>query len=438
MFKTLTEKFRNLTLHFSGNKKLTDTNIADAIRDVRLALLDADVNYSIVSSFIKEIKEKSIGLEKIKNVDPGDQFIKIVHGELVSLMGGSESDINLRSGLTKIILCGLQGSGKTTSAAKIALYLKKKFNKKPLLVSLDLQRAAAVEQLRILAKQIGVGFFSLENPKSPLEIAKSALKEDGYDVHIFDTAGRLHIDDELMNELDALKNIINPHETYFVANSASGQDAVKVAKEFDRRLNITGSILTMLDGSSRAGAALSIGKATDKPLVFEGVGEKIDEFQLFNPTSMADRILGMGDVINFVKKAEEQFSDEESKMLEKKIMSATFTFDDYLKTVGGIKKMGSMKSLIKMMPGVGDSFDIDGFENSFNKSEAIIFSMTIRERQCLDEIIPSRKKRIAKGSGNSLEEVNRMLKGFKELKLAKKHMSKIKDQFKKNNSFFSK
>lgn len=429
MFGSLTDKFRELTEKLSRNRTLTEENIADAVKTVRLALLDADVNYSITSQFVKKIKEKALGEEKLKGASAGDQFIAIVHDELVSLMGGGEGKLNLQSSVTKILLCGLQGSGKTTHAAKLAYYLKSKMGKKPLLVALDLQRPAAVEQLRVLGEKIEVPVFALNGETNPVKVAKAALLEDSYDVVIFDTAGRLHIDDDLMKELQKVKEIVNPSEVLFVANAAAGQDAVKTAKEFDERIGITGSILTMLDGTTRAGAALSIREVTGKPLLFEGVGEKVQDLQVFNPQSMADRILGMGDVINLVKKAEEQFSEEENEKFEKKLRKASFTYDDYLKQFSGIKKMGSLKSLLKMLPGIDGSFDFDQSEKEFKQMEAIILSMTQSERDGLSELIPSRRRRIADGSGTKIGDVNRLVKGFKQLKKMAKSMPGLKKKF---------
>lgn len=429
MFGALTDKFRELTEKLSGNRTLTEENIADAVKTVRLALLDADVNYSIASQFVKRIKEKALGEEKVKGVSGGDQFISIVHDELVALMGGEEGKLNLKGDPAKILLCGLQGSGKTTHAAKLAKYLKTKFGRKPLMVALDLQRPAAIEQLKILGEKIEVPVFSIDGESNPVKVAKEALSQKGYDVVIFDTAGRLHIDDDLMKQLQKVKDLVDPDEVLFVANAASGQDAVKTAKEFDERIGITGSILTMLDGTTRAGAALSIREITGKPLVFEGVGERVEDLQVFNPESMADRILGMGDVINLVKKAEEQFSEEENKKMEQKFRKASFTYDDYLKQLSGIKKMGSLKGLLKMMPGMDGSIDLDQSEKEFIQMEAIILSMTQNERDGVSELIPSRRRRIADGSGTTIGDVNRLVKGFKQLKKMAKSMPSLKKKF---------
>lgn len=430
MFGSLTEKFQDLAVKLSGNKTLTEDNIADAVRQARLALLDADVSYGVVSAFIKRVKEKAIGVEKVKGAKAADQFIKIVHDELVELMGKEEHKFNLKHSPTKIVLCGLQGSGKTTHAAKLAKYFKEKFDRKPLIVALDLARPAAIEQLKVLGASIGVDIFALEGEKNPVKVAKQALKQGDYDLMIFDTAGRLHVDDALMKELTSVRDLVDPHEVIFVANAASGQDAVKTAKEFDDRVGITGSILTMLDGTTRAGAAISIREITKKPLLFEGVGEKVDDLQEFNPHSMADRILGMGDVINLMKKAETQFSQEENEKLEKKLRKASFTYDDYLKQMSAVKKMGPLKGLLKMMPGMADGMiNLDDTEKDFVKMEAIILSMTKKERLGLDDLIPSRKRRIAKGSGTSMDAVNRLVKGFKQLKKMSKNLPKLKNKF---------
>ncbi len=429
MFGSLTKKFQELSLALSREKVLTEKNIADAVRDVRLALLDADVGYSVVSDFIKKVKSKAIGSEGVKGVSAGDQFIKIVHEELVSLMGSEEAHLDIKRPLSKILLCGLQGSGKTTHAAKLAKMLKEKFSKNCLLVALDLQRPAAILQLETLGKSIGVSVFSLPNEKNPVAVAKEALKQTQYDLFIFDTAGRLHVDEDLMDELSKIKKIVDPNEVIFIANSAAGQDAVKIAKEFDEKIGITGSILTMLDGSTRAGAALSIREITGKPLLFEGIGEKVGDFRVFNPISMADRILGMGDIINLVKKAEEQFSEEENAELEKKLRKSTFTFDDYLKQMRAIQKMGSIKGLLKMMPGMPELPDLDQSEKEFSKIEAMILSMTKEERVGKAELVPSRRRRIAKGSGTTIDDVNRLVKGFKELLKFAKLLPGLKKKF---------
>lgn len=440
MFKNLTEKFHQIFSGLSGKKALSEENIAEAVREVRLALLDADVSYPIVSQFVRKVKEKALGEAVTKTVTPHEQFIKIVHEELVALMGTEEAQLNLKGNPAVWMLCGLQGSGKTTQSAKLAAFLmKKEFNKRPLLVACDLQRPAAVEQLKQLGAQIGVPVFVLEGEKNPVKVAKAAFahaKENGFDLLILDTAGRLHLDEPLMRELEEIKEAVSPQEILFVANGSIGQEAAKTAAEFDKRLAVTGTILTMLDGSARAGAALSIREMTGKPLKFEGIGEKIGDLQPFNPESMADRILGMGDVINLVRKAEEHFDEEESKKLEKKLKKASFTYDDYLKQMGMMKKMGPLKSLMKMLPGVEEMMgevDLEQSENEFRRIEAIISSMTPEERQEKVDLVPSRRRRLAQGSGTTIDEVNRMAKDFKRLKQLGKEMPNL---MKKENSLW--
>ena len=434
MFGILTEKLQNLFSGLSGKRTLSEENIGDAVRQVRLALLDADVNYNVVSQFVNRVKEKALGDVVLKSVTPGQQFIKLVHDELVSLMGSDETPLDLKGKVSVVMVCGLQGSGKTTSCAKLAAYIgKTEKHKKILLAACDLQRPAAVEQLKKLGSDIGVAVFAEENEKNPLKVAKRAYEkaqQESYDVVIVDTAGRLHLDEELMNELEEIKSALGPREVLFVASAATGQDAVRTAAEFDKRVQITGTILTMLDGSARAGAAISIREVTQKPLKFEGIGEKVGDLQLFNPRSMADRILGMGDVINLVKKAKEHIDEKESEELEKKIRKATFTYEDYLKQMGMVKKMGSFKSILKMMPGLGALGDVDFSDKEFGKMEAIILSMTPRERQEKDELEFPRRKRIAKGSGVEIDDVNRLVKGFKRVKQLFKGMPDMKGKMK--------
>lgn len=435
MFGSLTEKFQNLFSSLTGKKTLTEDNIADAVRQVRLALLDADVNYTVVSQFVKRVKEKAIGDAVLKAVSPGQQFTKLVHDELIELMGHEEAPLDLKGKLSVILLCGLQGSGKTTSSAKLAAYIgKTEKHKKILLAACDLQRPAAIEQLKKLGKDIDVPVFSLEGEKDPIQVAQKAYekaKAEGFDVLIVDTAGRLHLDEELMQQLEQIKKRLEPREVLFVANATTGQDAVRTAAEFDKRVQVTGTILTMLDGNARAGAAISIREVTQKPLKFEGVGEKIADLQIFNPRSMADRILGMGDIINLVKKAQENFDEEHSKELEKKLKKASFTYEDYLKQMAMVKKMGSFKSLLKMLPGMSSLGDLDFSDAEFNKVEAAILSMTPGERQEKVELTFSRRKRIAKGSGVDVEEINRFIKGFKRVKQLFKNMPDMKAQAKK-------
>lgn len=426
MFGNLTDKFKTLFTSLSGKKTLTEENIAEAVREVRLALLDADVNYGVASQFVKRVKEKAIGEQVVKSVSPQQQFIKVVHDSLVELMGNETIPLDLKGTPAVILLCGLQGSGKTTQCAKLAHYLsKKEFNKKVLLAACDLQRPAAIEQLKRLASSIGVPLFSIEGETSPVKVAEQALdraKKEGFDVLIVDTAGRLHIDETLMKELEKIKQVLSPKEILFVASAMTGQDAVKTAAEFDQRMTITGTILTMLDGNARAGAAISIREVTQKPLKFEGIGEKMTDFQPFHPKSMADRILGMGDVINLVRMAQDHVSEEERARLEKKLMKASFTYEDYLRQMGMIKKMGSFKSLIKMIPGLPDLGGLDIPEKEFGKLEAMIYSMTPHERQGKVELIPRRRRRIADGSGTQISDVDRMVKGFKQLERMMKDM----------------
>ncbi len=428
MFGALTDKFTDIFASLAGKKKLTEDNISDAVREVRLALLDADVNYSVTKNFIKKVKDKALGDEVIKSVSPGQQFIKLIHDELVALMGGGEAVLNLNGKPAVVMLCGLQGAGKTTHAAKLAKYLsKKEHRKKCLLAACDLQRPAAVEQLKTLGAQIGVEVFAIDGEKNPLKVATQALKaakEGGYDVLILDTAGRLHIDDVLMEQLEEIKKATQPEEILFVANAASGQDAVTTATEFNKRLSVTGTILTMLDGDTRAGAAISIHEVTGKPLKFEGIGEKLDDLQLFDANSMADRILGMGDTINLVKKAKEHISEEEAEKLEEKMRKASFTYDDYLKQMQAVRKMGSLKGIMKMLPGFSKLPDFDKSEKEFYKIEAIILSMTKRERSEKDELSISRTKRIAMGSGTSIQDVNKLKKSFKQSKQFSKQFFK--------------
>jgi len=420
MFGAISEKFKNLFEGLAGKKRLTEDNIADAVRQVRLALLDADVNFGVVSSFVKRVKEKAVGDEVLKSVDPGDQFVKLVHDELVALMGSEEAPIEFTAKPTVILMCGLQGSGKTTQCAKLAAYFQKKeFKKKTMIAACDLQRPAAIEQLKKLCEPIATPVFSIEGELNPVRVAKQALEKarlEQFDLLIVDTAGRLHLDEEMMQQLEEIKAATTPHEVLFVASSTTGQDAVKTVAEFDKRVAITGTILTMLDGTSRAGAAISIREVTQKPLKFEGVGEKISDLQLFNPSSMADRILGMGDVINLVKKAEEQFDEEQAEKLEKKIRKSSFTYDDYLSQMGAIKRMGPLKGLLQMVPGMQQLPDLDKSADEFKKIEAVILSMTPEERLEKVDLIPPRRWRIAKGSGTTIDDVNRLVKGFRRMK----------------------
>lgn len=431
MLGTLTTKLQSVFSKLAGKKKLTEENVADAVNEVRLALLEADVNYGVTKTLVKRVKEKAIGEQVLKSVTPGQQFIKIIHDELVSLMGGQEAGLNLQGKPAVLMVCGLQGAGKTTHCAKLAKYLKKKGDfKNPLIAACDLQRPAAIEQLKILGQQIDVPVFSILNEKDPVKVAKEALrqaKEGMHDLLIVDTAGRLHIDDELMRQLEQIKEAINPQEVLFVANAATGQDAVNSAAEFNRRISVTGTILTMLDGNAKGGAAISIQEVTGKPLKFEGVGERVDDIQPFNPKSMADRILGMGDTINLVRKAQEHIKEEDAQKLEQKIRTATFTYEDYLTQIQMVKKMGSIKSLLGMLPGVGNMLpSMDFNDKEFFKIEAIIQSMTPSERMEKCELITPRRKRIAQGSGTKIEDINKLIKSFKQAKQFFKNMPNMK------------
>lgn len=431
MLGALTDKMQGLLAKIAGKSKLTEENIAEAVSEVRLALLEADVNYGVTKVLVKRIKEKALGDIVVKSVTPGQQFIKIVHDELVALMGGNEAPLNVKDAQPAVVMmCGLQGAGKTTHCAKLAKYLKKKGEcKNPLLAACDLQRPAAVEQLKTLGSQIGVAVFAMAGELDPVKVAQAALKEakkNGHDLLIVDTAGRLHVDDELMQQLEKVKAVLNPSEVLFVANATTGQDAVNAAAEFHKSVAITGSILTMLDGNTRGGAAISIREVTGQPLKFEGVGEKVDDIQIFNPSSMADRILGMGDTINLVKKAQEHINEDDAKKLEKKIRSATFTYEDYLSQIQMVKKMGSVKSLLGMLPGMSSLKDVDIDDKEFFKVEAIIQSMTVDERTEKCELVVPRRKRIAKGSGTAIDDVNKLVKSFKQAKQFFKNMPNMK------------
>jgi len=435
MFHALTEKLQSVFAGLRGNKTLSEENISDAVRQVRLALLDADVNFTVAGEFVKRVKEKVLGGTVLKSVSPGQQFIKLVHEELVDFMGAEEAALDLKAKISVIMLCGLQGSGKTTTCAKLSAWITKTDpHKRQLLVACDLQRPAAIDQLQKLGQSIQVPVFMIPGESNPIKVAKKAMemaKSEGFDVLIVDTAGRLHLDQDLMQELEEMKSFLEPREVFFVANATTGQDAVRTAAEFDRRVQITGTILTMLDGNARAGAAISIREVTKKPLKFEGVGEKIGDLQVFNPRSMADRILGFGDVINLVKKAQENFDEKQNDELEKKLRKASFTYEDYLKQMSMVKKMGSFKSILKMLPGMGSFNDLDFSEKEFGKLEAMILSMTPSERQETVELTHLRRKRIATGSGVQVDDVNRMVKGFKRVKQLLKGMPNLKAQAQK-------
>lgn len=430
MFGVLTEKFQGLVQRLGGKRKLTAENITDAVREVRLALLEADVNYGVAKVLVKRLKERAVGEEVLKSVSPGQQFIKVVHDELVQLMGAEEADLCLEGRPAVVLLCGLQGAGKTTQTAKLVKLLKKQGKaSSPLMVACDLQRPAAVQQLQTLGEQIGVPVYAEPGCSDAVGVAQRALsraKEQGNDIVFVDTAGRLHVDEALMKELRSLKEALRPSEVLFVANATTGQDAVNSAKEIHDCVGITGSILTMLDGNTRGGAALSIREVTGQPLKYEGIGEKLGDLQVFNPSSMADRILGMGDTINLVKRAQEHFDEEEAEKLEKKLRKASFTYEDYLGQMQAMKKMGSLKSLLSMLPGVGQMKELDFSDKEFAKIEAIILSMTLDERRESVELNPRRRRRVARGSGTSLDDVNRLVKSFRRMKQMIKGMSNKK------------
>ncbi|MEI6823225.1 MAG: signal recognition particle protein [Bacteroidota bacterium] len=427
MFESLSEKFDRAFKLLKGQGRITEINVATTLKEVRKALLDADVSFKIAKQFTEDVKEKALGENVLTSVSPGQLMVKIVHDELTRLMGFSKVDINLKGSPAIILMSGLQGSGKTTFSAKLANYIKTKRSRNVLLVACDVYRPAAINQLKVLGEQIGVEVFSDIDSKEPVKIAKRAVayaREKGISTVIIDTAGRLAIDEEMMNEISAIKNEVNPQETLFVVDAMTGQDAVNTAKTFNDRLNFDGVILTKLDGDTRGGAALTIRAVVNKPIKFVGVGEKMDAIDIFYPERMADRILGMGDIVSLVERAQEQFDEEESKRIQKKIQQNTFNFDDFLSQIQQIKKMGNMKDLVGMIPGVGKMMkgvDID--DNSFKGIEAIISSMTKAEKADPSIINGSRRKRIAGGSGTKIEDVNRLLKQFDELRKMMKAVS---------------
>lgn len=429
MFSFLAEKFRHVFAKFSGNSSLTERNIQEAIDEVRLALLDADVQYGVVKTFIKRVKERAIGQQCLSSVSTGQLFVKIVHEELASLLGSTEKEFKVNERPARILLCGLQGSGKTTHAAKLALFLKEKRGfKRPCLVACDLARPAAVEQLMTLASQAGVEGFHIPGETRPAIVAKRALEEapkQMWDVIIFDTAGRLHVDEALMQELSAMKDIVEPHQVLLTVNAATGQDAVKAAAAFTDHVGVTGCCLTMLDGSSRGGAALSVVEVTQRPILFEGHGERLADIRPFHPVSMADRILGMGDTINLVRQAQEHFKEEDAQQLERKLRRAEFTYGDFLQQIRSLKKMGSVKNLLSMLPGVSH-LPIEGGDNQLKKAEAIVLSMTLQEREGRCELSPARRRRIAKGSGTAVDDVNKLVKTLKEAAGFLKNVPKMK------------
>ncbi len=427
MFENLSERLERSFKILKGEGRITEVNVAETLKDVRKALLDADVNYKVAKTFTDTVKNKAIGQNVLTSLHPSQLMVKIVHDELTTLMGGETSEINYEGHPAVILMSGLQGSGKTTFSSKLANYLKKKKNRNPLLVACDVYRPAAIDQLKVLGEQIGVPVYSEPESKNPVQIALNAIKEakeKNYNLVIVDTAGRLAVDEEMMNEIAAIKEAVNPTETLFVVDSMTGQDAVNTAKEFNDRLDFTGVILTKLDGDTRGGAALSIRTVVTKPIKFIGTGEKMEAIDQFHPNRMADRILGMGDVVSLVERAQEQFDEEEAKKLQRKLARNQFDFDDFLIQIEQIKKMGNIKDLMAMIPGVGKAVkDLDIDDNAFKSVEAIIRSMTPKERANPDIINNSRKERIARGSGTTMQEVNRLMKQFEQIRKTMKNVA---------------
>ena len=416
MFENLSDRQERSFKILKGEGKITEINVAETLKDVRRALLDADVNYKVAKNFTDTVKKKALGMNVLTAVKPSQLMVKIVHDELAELMGGEAADLHLTSRPAIILMSGLQGSGKTTFSGKLANLLKQKQHKNPLLVACDVYRPAAIEQLKVVGAQIGVPVYTEEGNKDVCAIAANAVREakaKSHDVVIVDTAGRLAVDEQMMDEIARLKESLNPDETLFVVDSMTGQDAVNTAKEFNDRLNFDGVVLTKLDGDTRGGAALSIRTVVTKPIKFVGTGEKMEALDVFHPSRMADRILGMGDIVSLVERAQEQFDEEEAKKLQKKIQKNKFDFNDFLGQIEQIKKMGNLKELASMIPGVGKAIkDVDIDDNAFKGIEAIIKSMTPKERTNPEILNQSRRQRIAKGSGTNLQEVNRLIKQF--------------------------
>ena len=420
MFENLSERLERSFKILKGEGKITEINVAETLKDVRRALLDADVNYKVAKSFTDTVKQKALGMNVLSAVKPGQLMVKIVHDELAELMGGTASDLHLEGRPAIILMSGLQGSGKTTFGGKLANLLKTRNHKKPLLVACDVYRPAAIEQLKVVGSTVGVPVYTEPDNKNVVEIAANAIREakaKGNDVVIVDTAGRLAVDEEMMNEIETLKKSLNPDETLFVVDSMTGQDAVNTAKEFNDRLDFDGVVLTKLDGDTRGGAALSIRTVVTKPIKFVGTGEKMEAIDVFHPDRMADRILGMGDIVSLVERAQQQFDEKQAKELEKKIRKNKFDFNDFMAQIQQIKKMGNIKDLAAMIPGVGKAIkDIDIDDNAFKGIEAIINSMTPKERSNPEILNQSRRMRIAKGSGTNIQEVNRLIKQFDQMR----------------------
>lgn len=426
MFDNLSDKLDKALHVLKGHGKITEVNVADTLKEVRRALLDADVNFKIAKEFTNKVKEQALGQDVLTTLQPGQLMVKLVKDELTQLMGGDTAGVNLSGNPTVILMSGLQGSGKTTFSGKLANFLKTKKSKNPLLVACDIYRPAAINQLHVVGDQIGVEVYSEEGNKNPVEIAQNAInhaKANGFNVVIVDTAGRLAIDEEMMNEIANVHNAIEPHETLFVVDSMTGQDAVNTAKAFNDRLNFDGVVLTKLDGDTRGGAAISIKSVVNKPIKFIGTGEKMEAIDVFHPARMADRILGMGDVVSLVERAQEQYDEEEARKLQKKIAKNEFGFDDFLSQIQQVKKMGNMKDLVGMIPGAGKALkDVEIEDDAFKHIEAIIHSMTPGERTKPSLLDAKRKKRIAKGSGTSIQQVNQLLKQFDQMSKMMKMM----------------
>ena len=427
MFENLSERLERSFKILKGEGKITEINVAETLKDVRRALLDADVNYKVAKTFTDQVKKKALGMNVLTAIKPGQLMVKLVHDELAELMGGEATDLNLQQRPAIILMAGLNGAGKTTMSGKLALMLKTKKNRKPLLAACDTFRPAAMEQLRVLAEQVDVPVYLEEGAKDPIAVAKNAIQEakaKGYDTVIVDTAGRQSIDEELMLQIEQIKKAVSPDETLLVVDAMTGQDAVNTAKVFNERLEIDGVILTKLDGDSRGGAALSIRSVVSKPIKFIGTGEKMEALDVFHPERMADRILGMGDVVSLVERAQEQFDMEEAKRLEKKIKKNQFDFNDFLGQIQQIKKMGNIKDLAAMIPGVGKAIkDVEISDEPFKNIEAIIYSMTPKERQHPEILNQSRRMRIAKGSGTDIQEVNKLIKQFDQTRKMMKMVS---------------
>ena len=427
MFENLTDKFDRAFKVLKGQGQITEINVAESLKEVRRALLDADVNFKTAKNFTNSIKEKALGRDVLTSVSPGQLMIKICHEELIRLMGGNEVELDLKTNPSVVLMSGLQGSGKTTFTGKLGNYLKTKKKKKVLLVACDVYRPAAIDQLHVLGEQLDIEVYSDKEEKKPVNIAQAAIKKakaEAFNVVIIDTAGRLAVDEAMMNEIEGLKNTISPAETLFVVDSMTGQDAVNTAKTFNERINFDGVVLTKLDGDTRGGAALSIKEIVNKPIKFVGVGEKMDALDVFYPSRMADRILGMGDVVSLVEKAQEQFDEKEAKKLQRKILKNQFDFNDFLSQLQQIKKMGNVKDLMGMIPGMGKAMkDTDIPEDAFRGIEAMIHSMTPQERSNPGLLNASRRSRIAKGSGTTVQEVNKLIKQFEEMRKMMKMMS---------------